>query len=97
MSILTLELIALHWIIILFILKVLELNTFQTKSKKLLIIKTSNIFRIQGYNSVMCGYFCTGFIDFMLEGQRLTDFTNLFSPNSFKKNDDIILKYFQKS
>ena len=97
MSILTLELIGLHWIIILFILKVLELNTFQAKSKKLLITKTSNIFRIQGYNIVMCGYFCIGFIDFMLEGKRLTVFTNLFSPNSFKKNDDIILNYFQKS
>ena len=42
----------------------------------------------------MCGYFCIGFIDFMFAGKTLTDFTNLFSPNNFKKNDDIILKYF---
>ena len=43
----------------------------------------------------MCGYFCIGFIDFMLRGNSLTDFTNLFSPNNFKKkNDDIILNYF---
>ena len=42
----------------------------------------------------MCRYFCIGFIDFMLEGKNLTDFTNLFSPNNFKKNDDIILNYF---
>ena len=42
----------------------------------------------------MCGYFCTGFIDFMLAGKTLTGFTNLFSPNNFKKNDDIILNYF---
>ena len=28
-------------------------------------IKT-NIFRIQAYDSIMCGYFCIGFIDFML-------------------------------
>ena len=41
----------------------------------------------------MCGYFCIGFIDFMLAGKTLTDFTNLFSPNNFKKND-IILNYF---
>ena len=32
----------------------------------------------------MCGYFYTGFIDFTLEGKSLTDFTNLFSPNSLK-------------
>ena len=38
----------------------------------------------------MCGYFCIGFIDFMLGGKTLTDFTNLFSPS----NDDIILNYF---
>ena len=30
----------------------------------------------------------------MLKGKTLTDFTNLFLPNNFKKNDDIILKYF---
>ena len=42
----------------------------------------------------MCGYFCIGFIDFMLKGNNLTDFTNLFSPNNFGKNDDIILNYF---
>ena len=52
-----------------------------------------NIFRIQAYNSVMCGYFCIGFIDFMLKGKSLTDFTNLFSSNNFRKNDDIILNY----
>ena len=56
-------------------------------------IKT-NVFRIQAYDSMMCGYFCIGFIDFMLAGKILTDFTNLFSPNNFKKNDDIILNYF---
>ena len=42
----------------------------------------------------MCRYFCIGFIDFMLKGKNLTDFTNLFSPNNFKKNDVIILNYF---
>ena len=54
----------------------------------------TNIFRIQAYDSIMCGYFYIGFIDFMLAGKILTDFTNLFSPNNFKKNDDIILNYF---
>ena len=57
-----------------------------------IIIK--NIYRIQAYDSIMCGYFCTGFINFMFNGKKLTDYTNLISPNDFKKNDDIILKYF---
>ena len=57
-------------------------------------IKT-NIFLVQVNNSVMCGYFCIGFIDFMLAGKKLTDYTSLFSPHGFKKNDDIILSYFK--
>ena len=55
----------------------------------------ANIFRVQANNSVMCGYFCIGFIDFMLAGKKLTDYTSLFSPHDFKKNDDIILSYFK--
>ena len=43
---------------------------------------TTNIFRIQAYDSIMCRYFCIGFIDFMLARKTLTDFTNLFSPNN---------------
>ena len=42
----------------------------------------------------MCGYFCIGFIDFMLVGKTLTDFTNIFSPSNFEKYDDIILNNF---
>ena len=56
-----------------------------------------NIFRIQANDSVICGHFCIGFIDFMLKGKTLTEFTNLFSSNKFKKNDDIILKYFMNN
>ena len=33
-----------------------------------------NIFRIQAYNSIMCGYICIVFIDFMLAGKTLIDF-----------------------
>ena len=51
----------------------------------------ANIFRVQANNSIMCGYFCVGFIDFMLASKKLTDFTCSFSPNDFKKNDNIIL------
>ena len=39
----------------------------------------------------MCGYFCIGFIDFLLAVKTLTEYTNLFLPNKFKKNVDIIL------
>ena len=59
-------------------------------------IKT-NIFRIQAHDSIMCGYFCIGFINFMFKGKSLTEYTNLFSPNDFKKNDDTILKYFMNN
>ena len=45
----------------------------------------ANIFRIHAYDSVVCGCFCIGFIDFMFKGNSLTDFTNLFSSNNFKK------------
>ena len=54
----------------------------------------TNVFRIQAFDSVMCGYFYIRFIDFMPKGKTLTYFTKLFSSNNFKKNDDIILKYF---
>ena len=55
----------------------------------------TNIYRIQAYDSIMCGKFCIGFIDFMLKGKGLLDYTNLFSPNDYEKNGKIILKYFQ--
>ena len=57
-------------------------------------IKT-NIFRIQAYDWIMCRYFCIGFINFTLDGKTLTDFTSLFSPYDFDKNDNITLSYFK--
>ena len=51
-----------------------EIKTFiNNKNKK------ANTFRMQAYDSIMCGYFCIGFIDFMIAGKTLTDFTNVFS------------------
>ena len=38
----------------------------------------NNTYRIQNYDSIMCGYFCIGFIDYMFNGKSLTDYTNLF-------------------
>ena len=53
-----------------------------------------NIFRIQSYDSIMCGYYCIKFIEYMFAGKRLTDFTGLFSPNDFDKNDETIKGMF---
>ena len=55
----------------------------------------TNNYRIQAYDSMMCGYFCIEFINFMLKGKSLLDCTNLSSPNEYEKNDEIMLKYFQ--
>ena len=44
-----------------------------------------NIYRIQAYDSIMCGHFWIGFIDFMLKGKSLLDYTNLFSANDYEK------------
>ena len=57
---------------------------------------TPNISRIQAYNSIMCGYFCIGFINFMLKCKSLLKYTNLSFHNDYEKNDKIILKYSQK-
>ena len=59
------------------------------------IIK-SNIFRLQAYDSIMSGYYCMEFINYMLKGKTLLDYTNLFSPNDFKKNDQIIKRILKK-
>ena len=48
----------------------------------------ANSYRIQAYNSIMCGYFCIGFISFMLKGKSLLDYTDLFFPNYYEKNDN---------
>ena len=40
----------------------------------------TNIYRIQVNDSIMCGYFCIWFIDFMLKGKSKLDYSNLFSP-----------------
>ena len=79
------------------ILTALELKIFEQKLKKVIGSKNIiiNIYRIQAYDSIMCGYFCIGFIDFMLKGKSLVDYKNLFSPNGYEKNDKIILKVFQ--
>ena len=51
-----------------------EIKTFINSSLSI----TTNIFRIQAYDSIMCEYFCIGFIDFMLAGKTLTGYANFF-------------------
>ena len=70
------------------------INNDMTKSSSLKRIK-SNIFRIQAYDSIMCGYFCIEFINYMLKDKTLLDYTNLFSPNDFKNNDRVIKIIFK--
>ena len=68
-----------------------EINKFIGKKE----IKAS-IFRLQAYDSIMCSYFCIEFINCMFDGKSLIDFTSLFSPHDFKKNDQIIKLIFKK-
>ena len=57
-----------------------EIKTFINNKN----IKT-NIFRIQAYDSIMCGYVCIGFIDFIHVGRTLTDLQIFFHQLTFKK------------
>ena len=61
-----------------------EVKHIPKEMKRFIVNKNmqTNIFRIQACDSVICGYFCSGFIDFKFKGKSLTDFTNLFSPNN---------------
>ena len=71
------------------------LKIFQKKWKKLIESNIIiNVYRIQAFDSIMCGYSCIGFIDFMLKSESLLEHTNLFSPNGYEKNNKTILKYF---
>ena len=54
-----------------------------------------NIYRMLANDSIMCGYVSIGFIDFMLKGKSLLDYTSSFSLNIYEKNNKIMLKYFQ--
>ena len=54
---------------------------------------TQNTFKIESDNSILCGFYCIAFIEYMIEGTTLVDYSNLFSPNDYQKNDKIIYKY----
>ena len=63
-------------------LNILEIRKF-IGNKNIL----ANIYRTQACDLIMCGYFCIGFIDFMLKGKLFLEYTNLFSPNDYEKSD----------
>ena len=44
------------------------------------------MFRVHGNESIMCVFYCIAFIEYLLAGRTLSDYTNLFSPNDYKKN-----------
>ena len=86
MNILMLELIGLFRIfqrlmVFRFSLIVIELNTIKKNIGNK--IMQTNIFRIKANNSIMCGYFCTGLIDFMFADKNFIEYTSLFLPYHF--------------
>ena len=50
---------------------------------------------MQDIESLMCGFSCIAFIEYMLPAKTFLDYTNLFSLNDYKKNDKVICKYFE--
>ena len=68
-----------------------EIKTFNNNKNII-----TNIFRIQAYDSIMCGYFLSVVL-ILLARKTLNEYTHLFSPNNFKKNDDTILNYFMSN
>ena len=66
-----------------------ELNKIKGKSI------SHNIFRTKDNESIMCGFYCIAFIEYMLAGKTLLDYTNLFSPNDYQNNGKIMYKYFK--
>ena len=53
----------------------------------------TNIYRIQAYDSIICGYFWLGFINFMLKGKILLHYKDLFSLNNYEMNDKMIFLF----
>ena len=43
----------------------------------------------------MFKFYCIAFVEYMITGKTLLDYSNIFSPNDYQKNDKIIYNYFQ--
>ena len=70
---------------------------FLKEIRQFIKIIITNIYKMHAYHSIMYEYFCIGFIDFTWKDKNLLEYATFFSPNEYKKNDKIILKYFQKN
>ena len=77
----------------------MELNILKLKLKVLNKLEdkpiTHNIFTIQDNDSIMCGFYCITFIEYMLAGKTVLGYTNLFSPNDCRKSQKTIYKLFK--
>ena len=75
----------------------LKLNIFQKILKNLIVKEniSTSIYKKQENDLIMCGYFCIEFIDFMVRCESFLDYTNLFPPKQYEKNEKIILECFQ--
>ena len=56
----------------------------------------ANIFRLEAYDSIMCGYFCVEFINYMFDCKSLIDFTNLFSHTILKRTIKLLKSYLNQ-
>ena len=74
-----------------YLLTKLELYTFILWGKSI----TDNRYRIQDNESIMCRFYYIAFIEYMLAGKALLDYTNCFSPNNYRNNDKLLYKYFK--
>ena len=87
-----------HWISLVIDRNIaLYFDSFGTEYIPLEVLnKTSNktvthsLFRIQDDESIMWRLYCITFIDDMIPGKTLLDYTNLFPPNDYNKNEEII-------
>ena len=75
----------------------LKLNIFQKILKNLIVKEniSTSIYKKQANDLIMCGYFCIEFIDFMVRCESFLDYTNLFPPKQYEKNEKIILECSQ--
>ena len=85
--------------VLLFIHKITTVyfDSFETEYiSQEILIKINNksithyIFRIQDNESIMCGFYCIAFTEYTLAGKTWLNYTNLFFPNYYKKNDKTI-------
>ena len=56
---------------------------------------TQSTFRIQDFDSIILAFYCIAFVEYMIAGKALKDYTSLFFPTDFKMNRKIMYKCFE--